>query len=126
VRCGCAGLAAVLLSVAGCSDFDVPMLRSRVNAEPSVIAAAPADGSDPVPAECEQLREQIRSNQEAVREAPATSTSPQIVAAEQAKADKRIDDMRSRLDDLDCPSSDSGPAPPRLAPIPPAPGGANP
>jgi hypothetical protein len=124
-----AGLAAaLLLTLAGCSEFSVPVLRGSANAEPSKIPAVPADGSDPVAAECEQLRAQIRSNQEAVREAPSTSTSPQIVAAAQAKADKRIDDMRTRLDELDCPSSDSGNSgqPRRLAPVPPAPGAANP
>jgi hypothetical protein len=105
----------------------MPVLRSRARAAPPAIAA-PAEGSDPTAAQCEQLRAQIRADQQEVREAPTTSTSPQIVAAAQAKADKRIDDKRSQLDDLDC-AGGSGKAPvkpPPQAPIPPAPGAANP
>jgi hypothetical protein len=82
---------------------------------------------DPSAAECAQLRAEIRSNQQAVREAPTTSTSPQIVAAAEAKADKRIDDKRAQLDELDCPAEDDGSVKVRpLAPMPPAPGAANP
>ena len=120
----CAAFGAVLLlTLVGCSEGSVPVLRGSA---PSAIVA-PADGGDPVAAECEQLRAQIRANQEAVREAPTTSTSPEIVAAAEAKADKRIDDTRARLDELDCPR-DTGNSnkPPRLAPLPPAPGAANP
>ena len=100
----------------------MPVLRGS-----AASAIEPAPGiSDPVAAECEQLRAQIRANQQDVREAPTTSTSPEIVAAAEAKADKRIDDTRARLDDLDCPSdSDDSARPRRLAPLPPAPGGAN-
>jgi hypothetical protein len=120
----CAALAAALaLTLVDCSDVSVPVLRGSA---PSGIEP-PANVGDPVAAECEQLRAQIRANQQAVREAPTTSTSPEIVAAAEAKADKRIDDTRSRLDELDCPS-DNGDSSrqPRLAPLAPAPGGANP
>jgi hypothetical protein len=115
--------AVVLLTLVDCSEGSIPVLRGSA---PSAIQP-PAGVSDPVAAECEQLRAQIRANQQAVREAPTTSTSPEIVAAAQAKADKRIDDTRSRLDELDCPgdSVDSS-KPSRLAPLPPAPGAANP
>jgi hypothetical protein len=117
---------AVLLALAGCSEGSIPVLRGSAGNSPSAIAA-PADGTDPTAAECEQLRSQIRSNQEALREAPTISTSPEIVAAAEAKADKRIDDTRSRLDELDCPSdSDSSVKLRPLAPMPPAPGGGNP
>jgi len=119
--------AAVLSALAGCSAGSMPVLRSRARAASPPIAA-PAEGSNPDAAQCEQLRAEIRANQQAVREAPTTSTSPQIVAAAQAKADKRIDDTRSQLEDLDC-ASESGKAavkPPPQAPIPPAPGAANP
>jgi hypothetical protein len=119
--------ATVLLALAGCSEGSMPVLRSHARAVPPAVAA-PADGSDPTAAQCEQLRAEIRANQQEVREAPTTSTSPQIVAAAQAKADKRIDDKRSQLDDLDC-AGGSGKAavkPPPQAPIPPAPGAANP
>jgi hypothetical protein len=116
---------ALLLWLAGCSEGSIPVLRGSEGAVPSAIA--PTAGSDAVAAECEQLRSQIRANQQAVRAAPSISTSPEIVAAAEAKADKRIDDMRARLDELDCPSdSDSAVKPPRpLAPMPPAPGGPN-
>jgi hypothetical protein len=115
--------AALLLTLVDCSEGSIPVLRGSA---PSAIEP-PAGVSDPVAAECEQLRAQIRANQQAVREAPTTSTSPEIVAAAEAKADKRIDDTRARLDELDCPS-DSGDSsnPRRLAPLPPAPGAANP
>ena len=119
--------AALQLTLSACSSMSMPVLRSRATEAPSSIAA-PANGADPTAAHCEQLRAEIRSNQQAVREAPTTSTSPQIVAAAQAKADKRIDDTRSQLDDLDCDSdSDSSGAKLRpLAPMPAAPGAATP
>jgi hypothetical protein len=104
----------------------MPVLRSRAGDAPAAVASS-ADGSDPNAAQCEQLRAQIRSNQQAVREAPTTSTSPIIVAAAEAKADKRIDDTRQELDDLDCPSEDSSAGKLRpLAPMPPAPGAPSP
>lgn len=103
----------------------MPVLRSRSHDAPPPVAAP--NGADPNAAECEQLRSEIRSNQQAVREAPATSTSPQIVAAEEAKADKRADDTRQQLDELDCPpEGDSSVKVRPLAPMPPAPGAANP
>jgi hypothetical protein len=118
--------AAMLLLVEGCSYVSMPVLRSRASDAPST-SAAPASGADPSAAECAQLRAEIRSNQQAVREAPTTSTSPQIVAAAEAKADKRIDDKRAQLDELDCPAEDDGSVKVRpLAPMPPAPGAANP
>jgi hypothetical protein len=119
--------AALLLLVEGCSYISMPVLRSRASDAPSTIAA-PASGADPTAAECAQLRTEIRSNQQAVREAPTTSTSPQIVAAAEAKADKRIDDKRAQLDELDCPAEDdgSGVKVRPLAPMPPAPGAASP
>jgi hypothetical protein len=117
---------ALLLLVEGCGYISMPVLRSRASDVPSP-SAAPASGADPTAAECAQLRAEIRSDQQAVREAPTTSTSPQIVAAAEAKADKRIDDKRARLDELDCPAEeDSGVKVRPLAPMPPAPGAANP
>jgi hypothetical protein len=123
---GAAFGAAVLLALVGCSEGSIPVLRGSAGKSASAIAA-PADGADPTAAECDQLRAQIRSNQQALREAPTISTSPEIVAAAEAKADKRIDDTRSRLDELDCPSdADNSAKVPRLAPMPPAPGAGNP
>ena len=116
----------MLLTLVGCSEGSIPVLRGSEGKSAPAIDA-PADGSDPTAAECEQLRSQIRANQQAVREAPTISTSPEIVAAAEAKADKRIDDTRARLDELDCPSdSDSSVKIRRLAPMPPAPGAGSP
>lgn len=122
--CAAVAAALLLLSLAGCSQGSIPVLRGNAG---ETAAAPAAEGTDPVAAECDRLRAQLRSNQQAVREAPSISTSPEIVAAAQAKADKRIDDTRARLDELDCPSDqDSAAKPPRpLAPEPPAPGAVN-
>ncbi len=104
----------------------MPVLRSRAANAPGADAPAGSD-ADSRAAECEQLRAQIRSNQQAAREAPTTSTSPIIVAAAEGRADKSIDDTRQRLEDLDCPGEDDLPAKDRrLAPLPPAPGAPTP
>jgi hypothetical protein len=101
------------------------VLRSRADAS----VTAPVNPDDPQAAQCTQLREQIRVDQEALREAPAISTSPQIVAAAQGKADQRIDELRSRMDLLGCSAenanADAGERV-RLAPLPPAPNAPNP
>jgi hypothetical protein len=116
----CIGAALLLLS--SCSQL--PVLRSQADAH----ITAPTDSSDPAAAQCQALRDQIRSNQESLREAPTISTSPQIVAAAQGRADQRIEELRARLDSLDCASdSDANTArKPRLAPLPPAPNAPNP
>lgn len=120
------GVTAVLLTLMSCSEGSIPVLRGNEGKSLPDIAA-PADGSDPTAAKCERLRAQVRSNQQAVREAPTISTSPEIVAAAEAKADKRIDDTRTRLDELDCPSdSDSSVTDRPLAPMLPAPGAGSP
>jgi hypothetical protein len=116
-----------IFGLPGCSDLSVPVLRSRAADPPPLEATAPdgtgADRAERTAAECAQLRAEIRANQQAVREAPTISTSPQIVAAAEAKADKRIDDTRSQLDELDCPPEpDTGEKLRPLAPLPPAPG----
>jgi hypothetical protein len=116
----------MLLTLIGCSEGSIPMLRGSEGSSPPALEPS-ANGADATAAECEQLRSQIRTNQQAVREAPTISTSPEIVAAAEAKADKRIDDTRARLDELDCPSdSDSSAKVRPLAPMPPAPGAGNP
>jgi hypothetical protein len=117
---------ALLLTLVGCSDGSMPVVLRGNAGKPSAVEA-PADGGDSTAAECEQLRSEIRSNQQAVREAPTISTSPEIVAAAEGKADKRIEDTRARLEELDCPSdSDSSVKTRPLAPMPPAPGAGNP
>jgi hypothetical protein len=120
-RAACASVLLCLLM--SCSDWP-PVLRSQSDAHITV----PANSSDPVAAQCQALRDQIRSNQESGREAPTISTSPQIVAAAEGRADQRIDELQRRLDTLDCPdeaSTDSG-RKTRLAPLPPAPNAPNP
>jgi hypothetical protein len=115
----CTGVALLLL--ASCSNL--PVLRSQADAH---ITPA-ADSSDPAAAQCQALRDQIRSNQESEREAPTISTSPQIVEAAQGHADQRIDELQARMQSLDCSdnSADST-GKLRLAPLPPAPNGPNP
>ena len=122
---GVSVLMAVLIgscAVASCSDGLV--LRSRADASIS----APTNGDDPVAAQCQQLRAQIRVNQQSQREAATVSTSPQIVAAAQGKADQRIDQLREQLDALDCAEHDGhdSRSPVRIAPLPPAPNAPNP
>jgi hypothetical protein len=110
-----------MLLQTACSDL--PVLRSR--ADESVPLST--NTSDPVAAQCQQLRDQIRVDQESQREATTISTNPQIVAAAQGKADQRIEQLRDRLDALDC--ADQGradPSGPRIAPLPPAPNAPNP
>jgi hypothetical protein len=117
-----AALLAGALLLACCTD--PPVLRSRLDAN----STAPTNSNDPVAAQCQQLRDQIRANQESQREAVTLSTNPQIVAAAQGKADQRVDQLHSRMDDLDCadqPQDASQPAP-RIAPLPPAPNAPNP
>jgi hypothetical protein len=111
-----------LLLLAACSEL--PVLRSRADANIS----APANSNDPLAAQCQQLRDQIRANQESQREAPTISTSPQIVAAAQGKADQRIEQLRERLDTLGCADQDSheSSSSVRVAPLPPAPNAPNP
>jgi hypothetical protein len=109
------------LSILGCNGLEPPVLRSAAPPPP-----ASANSGDPVADECRQIREQIRANRESEREAPTTSTSPEIVAAAEGKADKRIEDLRTRYDELDCPSEPDEPATsPRIAPLPPAPAAPN-
>jgi hypothetical protein len=114
----------LLLSLAACSDIDVPILRTRAD----TAITAPTDTNDPVAAQCQQMRDQIRANQESSREAVAVSTNPQIVAAAEGKADQRIGDLHDRMDTLDCADQakqDSSDSPPRIAPLPPAPNAPN-
>ncbi len=117
-----------MLALAGCSTDSIPVLRSRAADAPTTVAtSADGAGADSNAAECEQLRSQIRSNQQAVREAPTTSTMPIIVAAAEGRADNHIDEARQRMDELDCPSEDASVGKMRpLAPLPPAPGAPSP
>jgi hypothetical protein len=115
-----AGLGSLLcLSLACCSDM--PVLRSQADRH---ITASP-NSSDPVAAQCQQLRAQIRANQESAREAPTISTSPQIVAAAEGKADQRIQELRDRMESLDC-ADEGHSSHSSVPPLPAAPNAPNP
>lgn len=117
-----AALAVLLLGLGGCEDLNWPFHRARARASD----AAPADaGSGGASAECTDLLAQIRASQEMRREAPTTSTNPDIVDATQGKADKRIEDLQQRYEELDCPAADAAATnrPGRQPPLQPAPGG---
>jgi hypothetical protein len=110
-----------LLALAGCEDFNWPYHRAS---EP--IADKPGDtGAGDNATECANIQAEIKNSEETRREAPTTSTNPDIVDAAQGKADKRIDDLRQRYDSLDCPSADASSDRSRLPPLQPAPGGGN-
>ena len=110
--------AVLLLSSSGCSDLNWPFHRAK----PSDTSSS-TDSEDSA-AECADIQAQIRHNEESRREAPASSVNPDIVDAAQAKADKRIDDLRQRYVSLDCPG-DPSPRPARVPPLQPAPGAIN-
>jgi hypothetical protein len=115
-----------LLALAGCSDLNWPFHHPE--ATTPATAADRAAGGDSVAAECANIRAEIRGNAETRREAPATTTDPNIVDATQGKADKRIEDLHQRADALDCPSdapTDSPSQSNRMPPVQPAPGGGN-
>ncbi|HEX4375521.1 MAG TPA: hypothetical protein VHZ99_00045 [Steroidobacteraceae bacterium] len=114
---------ALTLGGVACSDSPI-VLRSQ--ADRHVEASSNAD--DPAAARCEQLRDQIRVDRQSSREAPTTSTSPEIVAAAQGQADKRIDDLQDELESSGCNDSHStsaGQDNSRLPPMQPAPNGPN-
>jgi len=115
--CGALWCLPVLLTLAGCSNLSWPWSRNH----DSTAAVAPATGDD---AECDRLRSAIKDNEERRRDASADSTSPEIVAAAEAKAGQKIDELRTRYEALDCP----GEADPRYrrAPVAPAPGASPP
>jgi hypothetical protein len=109
----------LLLSSAlcGCEDLNWPFHRPQ-----SSSTSSPGDdGGSGNASECADIRAQIKDNQESRREAPTTSTNQDIVDASAGKADKRIDDLQTRYDALDCPS-DVTPGPGRQPPLQPAPG----
>jgi len=81
----------VLLALAGCSDVSWPWSRHH---DSTSIVPAGADGNND--AECAQLRADIKNNEESLRNATTESTSPEIVAASEAKAGQQIDALRQR------------------------------
>jgi hypothetical protein len=110
----------LLLALAGCADVSWPFHR-----EIAPVTPAPDATPSDVASQCSNIQADIRTNEEARREAPTTTTYSDIVDAAQAKADKRIEDLQQRADTLDCPS-DASAAPGRTPPLQPAPGGAPP
>lgn len=115
-----------LLALAGCSDLNWPF--HHPSAPVSASSGEHTDGAGSIAAECADIRAQIRDSAETRREAPATTTDPNIVDAAQGKADKRIDDLHQRADAMDCPSdaaTDSPSQSNRMPPVQPAPGAGN-
>jgi hypothetical protein len=93
------------------------------------VAPAPPSGGDPVAdkkAQCANIRDQIRSNKESLREAPATSVSASIVESSEARSQKHIDDLTAQYDDMDCPDDNASDLPGKIPPLQPAPGGSIP
>ena len=110
-------MALLLLGAAGCENINWPFHHPRPDAGPA------ASGSDSA-SECAGLLSDIRRAREMRREAPTTSTNPDIVSAAQGKADKQIDDLQRHYDELDCPEADAAAnGPGRQPPLQPAPGG---
>jgi hypothetical protein len=114
----------LLVATAGCEDMRWPFHHPQTapaDAAPADAGTANGNGN----AECADLLSQMRQNQQLRRQAPTTSTDPDIVSASQGRADKRIEDSQRRYDELDCPAADADAAirPGRQAPLQPAPGG---
>lgn len=105
-----------LAVIAGCT---IPIRRDADTT--SSVPAGDTPTGDALAAECAELRTEIRTNQQNRLQAPATSVTPQIVDAAQAKADKNIYDLQQQYDELGCPDQpkDNG----RQPIIPAAPGG---
>lgn len=103
----------VCLALSACTFYlgQQSAARRDVTAN-SDTAAAPA--SDPAlhERECSSLRADIASSRYNQRNAPSTTTSPVIAEANEARAQKKIDDLQKRYDEMGC----VGPA----NPLPPA------
>jgi len=113
-----------MLSLSACGYISLPFHRDSAVSAPEVPPGA--DAAAEKKTQCASIRDQIRSNQESLREAPATSVSASIVESAQARAQKHVDDLRAQYDDLDCPDDSSSDMPGKLPPVQPAPGGAIP
>jgi hypothetical protein len=113
---------ALLLALGACENLNWPFHHAHSDSSASGTAAE--GGTDPD--ECADILTQIRQNREARREAITTSTNPDIVSAAQGKADKRIDDLQRRYEELDCPAANAdADRPGREPPLQPAPGAIN-
>lgn len=92
-------LGVAALAAGACSTWHAPELRQPAT-EPSSLPE-PATAEERT-AECDRLRTELRRNQVALQEAPDTTTSPIIAEASEAKADRNIDIIRSRYNELAC------------------------
>ena len=105
-------LLSAALTLGGCSLFEhqrspPPIAANATNAEQE--------------AECERLRESMRTAQQHQQRAPTLSADHNIVSAAQAKADNTLQDLQDRYDAQNCAAAA---LPPRAKtpPLPPAPG----
>jgi hypothetical protein len=111
---------ALLAGIGACADFQWR--------DAAPVRANPPEPATPVAleSECSRLRGEIRRNQVTAQEAPSTTSTPIIADASIGKADRNIDLLQKRYDDLDCPNhpdqTQGTPAPGAPAPAPPASG----
>ena len=85
----CLLLVPALLAVGGCSDVSWPWSRHRDTAAVAPVAPGSNGGSDKGSdnaADCAQLQTEIRTTRSAGATRTTESTSPEIVAAAEAKA----------------------------------------
>jgi hypothetical protein len=104
------------LGLSACTFYLGEQASSRRTVDrPAETAEAPS--ADPAlhERECSALRADIGSSRYNQRNATPTTTSPIIAEANEAKAQKKIDDLQKRYDDMGC----VGPAKP-LSPLNPA------
>lgn len=111
--------AAILLACLGLSACTFYLGRQASSRDTADRSADTAEASSADPAlherECSALRADIASGRYNQRNAAPTTTSPIIAEANEAKAQKKIDDLQKRYDDMGC----VGPAKP-LSPVNPA------
>jgi len=115
--------ATILLSasavLAGCT---IPLQRSASDSSAAGSTGGAGTSTD-TQGQCASLRDEIKTNQNKLRQAPTTSINEDIVAAAQGHAAKRIDDLQAQYDALGCSATQLPPSHGRFAPLPAAPGG---
>ena len=107
--------------LAGCT---IPLQRTASSGGAGGAGGAGStDSSADTQGQCASLRDEIKTNQNKLRQAPTTSINKDIVAAAQGHAAKRLDDLQAEYDALGCSATQLPPSHGRFAPLPAAPGG---